>query len=96
MGLRALGTFLRVLWLLAGRRAGSSDRRRRGVAPPISRRWRWCLWPAWGRDSNPAGFSGFAFPPGWDTRAGLASVVGWRLWLSRGEAVAEQGWGCGL
>lgn len=61
------------------------------VGPSVSGRWWWwCLWAAWGQDSNPAGFSGFGFPAGWDTRAGLASVVGWRLWLSRGGAVASR------
>lgn len=60
------------------------------VGPSISGRWRWCLWADWDQDSKPAGFSGFGFPPGWDMQAGLASVVVWRLWLSRGGAVASR------
>lgn len=78
MGLRALGTFLRVLWLLAGRQGGA-------LRQAEVECWGWLspeggggLWADWGQDSNPAGFSKFGSP-----LAGLRRQV-WPQWLCGG------------
>lgn len=89
MGLRALGTFLRVLWLLAGRQGGA-------LGQAEVECWGW---PSPEGGGGVCGLTGARIqillaslslgPPwlGYAGRSGLSGCV---------EVVTEQGWGCGF